>query len=180
MLLFLRARSGTPFAYTVNGDANADGTRGNDLSYIPLGMEDIALSNPSAYPKLDAFVESQTCLRTQRGRVLTRNSCRNPSVTSVDTRVAKKLFALGGRNLEIGADFFNVANMLNRSWGLTRETSSTEAAPLLSIAGWDAGKGRPRYAIPVASSGEVVLPQVGKIVPDASRWRMQVGARYDF
>ncbi|MEP6508089.1 MAG: hypothetical protein ABJC63_07670, partial [Gemmatimonadales bacterium] len=177
---FWRARSGTPFAYTVNGDANADGTRGNDLSYIPLAQDDISLSNLSAYPALDGFIESQSCLRVQRGRMMTRNSCRNPLVTSIDTRLSRKFFTTRGRNLEIGADFFNVANLLNRSWGLVRETTATETAPLLSISGWDAVKGRPRYAIPVASNGEAVLPPVNKVAPDPSRWRMQVGVRYDF
>jgi hypothetical protein len=32
---FLRARSGTPWAFTVKGDANADAATTNDLAYIP-------------------------------------------------------------------------------------------------------------------------------------------------
>ena len=178
--LFFHARSGTPYAFTVNGgDANADGARQNDLFYVPRSLSDFSLANPQAYPALEALIESRECLREQRGRIMTRNSCRNPAVFSLDGRLARQFHVKGKRGVEISGDFFNIPNLLNRRWGLVRETSNREDAPLISLSGWDSANNRPRYSIPVVS-GTAVLPAIDKIVPDASRWRVQLGARYDF
>lgn len=177
---YFRIRSGTPYAVTVSGDANADGTARNDLAYIPRDAGDISLANPDVYPALDAFIQSQPCLRRQRGRLVTRNSCRNPRVYLLDGRIAKKLWTGDARGFEIVADLFNVANMLNRSWGLVRETTSREDAPLLPVSGWDLARNRPRYSIPVSANGQPVLLPLNKVVADASRWRVQLGVRYDF
>ncbi|HEX2722059.1 MAG TPA: TonB-dependent receptor [Gemmatimonadaceae bacterium] len=176
----LRIRSGTPYAFTVNADANADGTRGNDLAYIPADSSDISLSNPAVYPALEAFILSQPCLRRQRGRIMTRNTCRNPAVTTLEGRVAKKIPVGNARAVEIGADLFNIPNMVSRRWGLVRETANREDLPLLALVGWDNVNNRPRYTIPVSAGGQPSLPSVAKVLPDVSRWRVQVGARYDF
>ncbi|MDQ6888076.1 MAG: TonB-dependent receptor [Gemmatimonadota bacterium] len=173
--VFFRARSGTPYAYTVDGDANADGTVNNDLAYIPRDALDVSLTNPGAYSALDAFIESEPCLRGQRGHLMTRNSCRNPSVQNLDVRVAKTLSIGRHQSVEVGADAFNLPNLLNRDWGLVRETIGREdKGGLLSVAGWDQVANRPLYTVPA------VLPSRNGVVVDASRWRMQLGARYSF
>jgi hypothetical protein len=160
-----RAHSGAPYAYLVGGDANAEGTSGNDLVYIPRDAHDITLVAPDSFPNLDAFIQQEACLRTQRGRVMSRNSCRNASVQTLDVRLAKSV-----RGLEISADVFNVPNLLDRNWGLVRETTNKEGVPLLSVVGWDAAANRPVY--------NVTLPSRNRVVPDASRWRVQLGARF--
>lgn len=172
--LFFRARSGTPYAYVANGDANADGTQSNDLAYVPLNPTDISLTNPDAYSALDAFIESERCLRDQRGRVMQRSSCRNPAVQRVDARLSTPISFGGGRSFELSADFFNLPNMLNGNWGLIRETSNREGVSLLSVAGWDAAANRPRYTVPS------VLPSRRHVLVDDSRWRIQLGGRYIF
>ncbi|MFN2602154.1 MAG: TonB-dependent receptor domain-containing protein [Gemmatimonadaceae bacterium] len=172
--LFYHARSGTPYAYVANGDANADGTQSNDLAYVPMNQSDVTLTNPEAFPALDAFIESERCLSSERGRVMRRNSCRNPSVQRLDARLGSPISFGGGRTLELSADFYNVMNMLNRDWGLARETSNKEEVSLLSVAGWDAVANRPRYTVPS------VLPSRDHVVIDDSRWRIQLGGRYTF
>jgi hypothetical protein len=177
--LFFRARSGTPYAPVASGDANADGTSSNDLAYIPRDSTDISLRNPGAYAGLDRFIESEPCLRQQRGRIVHRNSCRNPAVRSLDARIARAWAIRGARGVEISADFFNVGNILNPKWGLARETSSREELGLIAITGWDAAANRPFYTIPTLN-GQPVLPARNVIVTEVSRWRMQLGARYNF
>jgi hypothetical protein len=83
----------------------------------------------------------------------------------------------GGRDVELIAHVFNVLNVLNRSWGLIRETGTlsgagTENVPLLRLRGTDAANGRNAY--------DVTLPGTRVVNVDASRWRMQVGARVSF
>ncbi|MFI5310419.1 MAG: TonB-dependent receptor domain-containing protein [Gemmatimonadales bacterium] len=178
--LYFRARSGTPYAYVLTGDANADGVKGdNDLVYVPRNSNDVSLVNPAAYSALDAFIESEPCLRRQRGHLMARNSCRNPAVQSLDVRLAKTTRVWGTRGVEIAADIFNLPNLLYHGWGLARETTSGEALELLQVSGWDAGANRPRYTIPNIG-GVPVFPSRNHVLVDASRWRMQLGARYNF
>jgi hypothetical protein len=177
--VFFRARSGTPYAYTLDGDGNADAINFNDLVYVPRDSTDITLSNPKAYSTLERFIEREPCLHNQRGRIMTRNSCRNPSVTSLDARLAKA-FSVGRRGFELSADLFNVSNMINSDWGLVRESSSLESKRgLLAVSGWDPVARRPRYTVPTIN-GQPIVPALNTVVVDASRWRIQIGGRIIF
>lgn len=177
--VFFHAHSGTPYAYVVSGDANADGTQSNDLVYIPRDASDVSLKNPTLYPALDAFIKSEECLDRQRGRVMTRNSCRNPAVQRLDSKLTRRVRFFRGESVDIFADVFNLPNMLRHNWGLERATDIREGVNLLSVSGWDAVNNRPIYAIP-SSGGAAVLPARKQIVVDDSRWRLQLGARYNF
>ena len=176
---YFRARSGTPYAPVASGDANADGTASNDLAYIPRDSSDISLRNPEAYRALDNYIEGEPCLRSQRGRIVSRNSCRNPFVRALDLSLTKGWVSNRGRGLEVTADLFNALNFLNHDWGLYRETTNREELPLLSVSGWDDVANRPVYTVPNIS-GTPTLPSRNPVVPDASRWRMQLGARYTY
>lgn len=181
--MLLRARSGTPFAYSVEGDANDDGTALNDLAYVPRDSADITLTNPSAYRALDEYIEESACLRSQRGRIMARNSCRNPSVQALDVRVAKRLGA-AARGAELSVDVINLPNLLRSEWGRVRETTSREVVELLAVQGWDAADDRPRYAVRTTVSGSPALPVLGAVSTTdgslASRWRVQIGVRFDY
>ncbi len=177
---FLRARSGTPYAWTVEGDANADSITTNDLLYVPRDSSDVSLLNPPLYRALDRFIESEACMREQRGRVMKRASCRNPMVVSLDASVSKTLGRAIGRGVEVRADVFNLPNLLWHNWGVVRETSVGESRRgILAVKGWDDSARRPRYEVP-SVNGEASFPSRKGVVVDASRWRMQLSLRYDF
>jgi hypothetical protein len=176
--LLFRAQPGRPFSYVALGDANADGVQSNDLMYVPRNASDVSLTNPDLYPALDAFIESDPCLRSQRGRIVSRNSCRNPSVLTLDTRLSKKLNLRGGSRFEVALDVFDLPNLLNGSWGLVRETTSRQQLEVLKVAGWDPVANRPRYTVPATLDGRPVLPARDRVLLNESRWRMQLGARY--
>jgi hypothetical protein len=195
-------RSGTPYTFIVNGDANGDGVgnkvgafdrQADDAIYVPKGPNDITLvrdsaasptvnvlvpANASAYDSLEAYVNSESCLRDNRGKILPRNACRNPWQNIFNARVAKTLHVgQGGRDVELIADVFNVLNLINGDWGLIRETGTlggagTENVALLRLRGTDAANGRNAY--------DVTLPGTNVVNVDASRWRVQLGARVAF
>jgi hypothetical protein len=195
-------RSGTPYTFIVNGDANGDGVgnrvgafdrQADDAVYVPKSTSDITLvrdsaasatvnvlvpARASAYDSLEAYINSQSCLRNNRGRILPRNACTNPWQNILNARVAKSLrIGPGGRDVELIADVFNVLNLLHGSWGLIRETGTlsgagTEDVALLRLRGTDAANGRNAY--------DVTLPGTQVVNVDASRWRMQLGARVAF
>lgn len=178
--LFLRARSGTPFALTTTGDANGDGVQRNDLLYIPRDSGDLSLGVPAHYGALNAWIERQPCVRSQRGRIMQRNSCRNPSVSTIDARLSKHLKFGRSGGFELSADFFNVANLLNRNWGLVRESTGTEFLPTLNVVRADAARNRVVYSVATDIDGQPALPPIHRVATDASRWRMQVGARFTY
>jgi hypothetical protein len=115
-----------------SNDANGDGNGQNDLFYVPKDQNDITLSVPTGgsaqteWDRLNAFINREPCLRQQRGRIMERGSCRNPWQKFVDLRLAKVMPALAGHSLQITGDVFNFLNLLNRDWGITRETSNFE------------------------------------------------------
>jgi hypothetical protein len=180
--------SGRAFTYTVGGDANADGMGVNlrqDPVYVPRDRADIAIDGngaasglgalaqqDSAYAQLDAFIESVPCLRQQRARLLARNSCRNPWFGTLNTRLTKAFPVAAGRSLEIGADVYNVLNLINSRWGLSRYDGLTFATDLLVLRGYDTSRGRGIY--------EFRLPPRGQVDDLASRWQIEIGMRYRF
>lgn len=195
-------RSGTPYTFIVNGDANADAVgnkigafdrQADDAVYVPTGPGDITLvrdsaasptvnvlmpANASAYDSLNAFINSVSCLKDNRGKILPRNSCGNPWQNIFNARVAKTLHVgQGGRDVELIGEVYNVLNLLNGDWGLIRETGTlsgagTEDVALLRLRASDAANGRNAY--------DVTLPGRDVVNVDASRWRMQLGARVAF
>jgi hypothetical protein len=174
--LLYAGASGTPFTYIVNGDANADGMGErvvkNDIVYVPRDSEDVTLFTGSSYARLNSFIEAEPCLRKQRGRIMARNSCRNPWVGTLNARLTRTVGAGSGRSVEIGLDVFNVLNLLDGGWGLYRATTRGASVQMLRLRGYDAVKQRGRY--------EVTLPPRNRTVEDASRWQALLSARYVF
>jgi Carboxypeptidase regulatory-like domain len=132
--------SGAPFDYVYgagsgsgSGDANADGQSQNDLVYVPRDAHDpneILFTSPTTTPGSPAAIEAQAqadafdrfidrvpCLRKSRGKLLSRNACRNPWQNDVDVSVGQSLQAFGHQNLQLRLDVINFLNLLNKRWG---------------------------------------------------------------
>jgi hypothetical protein len=175
--LLYQAASQPPYSYVIDGDANADGIGGpgslkNDLVYVPRGTADISLVPASDSAKLQAFIEEQSCLRDQRGRIMARGSCRNGWLGLLNARLTKALPVAGGQRLEITADVFNLLNLMSPGWGRYRDVTTSPAVQLLQLVGWDPVHARGLYRF--------TSPPRGVVDDIASRWRMQLGARYAF
>jgi len=169
----MRAQSGQPYAYTIKQDVNADSVAGNDLFYVPRDSADISLTAPEKWSAINAYIDGEACLREQRGRIMARNSCRNPAVITLDARLAKSITLGDVQRLEVGLDVFNVANLLDHDWGLARSTTAKETVAFLAAPGWDASVNRPKYGLlPIG------LPARRQVQPDPSRWKIQLGMRY--
>jgi hypothetical protein len=169
--MFYRGFSGRPYAYRYSSDVNADGFSGNDLFYVPLNAQDISLATPSQYGQLDAFINGEPCLREQRGRIMERNSCRNPWQGFIDARLAKTFSTFRGQSIEVAADMFNLLSFLGVG-GQVRETSSFETQTIASLSRYDNSLGRGVY--------NLALPVRNRVDVSASRWKLQLGARYAF
>ncbi len=182
--------SGTPFTYVVDGDANADGLgslQPNDVVYVPANAAlggDILLvqaepdgrlvpASAAEYARLDAFIRADPCLREHRGRLLSRNSCRNPWFGTVNARLAKAIPTAAGQSLELTVDLYNLLNLLDREWGQYRVTfSNNPTVPMLRLAGYDSSGGRGVYLLS--------LPARNEVQDLESRWQAEIGVRYVF
>jgi len=130
--LYYVGESGSPFTYRAGGagrrgDLNADGSNINDPIYVPRDATDPAeiLFDGASAEQQDAFedfVRRTPCLRRQRGRILERNSCREPfSHTTIAS--LRQTVSFGPRALEAELDVFNVLNLINSGWGHYRVAS---------------------------------------------------------
>jgi hypothetical protein len=61
-----------------------------------------------------------------------------------------------------------------------RQATDHETLELLAVSGWDVTANRPRYGIPVSAAGVQLLPDRAAVVDNASRWRIQLGARVNY
>ena len=178
--------SGSPYAYVVNGDVNADGvgasTQKNDLFYVPTDANDIswfttasdtsATARANAFAALDAYINKDACLKDQRGKIMERTSCRNPWINQVNARLAWSVATYRGQRLELTADIFNVLHLLNNEWGLQRQTAFNETTNIVRKTGFDAANQRNRY--------DLSLPIYKSVNRSDSRSRILMGARYTF
>ena len=170
--------SGTVYTYVALGDPNADGFRpfsqlSNDAVYVPKDPGDIALADPAEYAALDSLIQKEPCLRSQRGRLLQRNSCRDPWVHESAARLAKHFRLADRRTLEVTADLFNLLSFVDSDWGRVRQTPADAGnVALLDLAGYDGANGRGVYRLVPVFRREIDV--------EASRWRVQLGGTLSF
>jgi hypothetical protein len=126
----------------------------------------------SAWTSLDNVIRAEPCLQRQRGRVLERNSCRNPWFGTVNARVTKAIPTRAGESVELTADVYNVLNLINSQWGQYRITIRDPFVQTLQLVGYDATAGRGVY--------DYVFRGARRIQDLESRWQMQLGLRYAF
>jgi hypothetical protein len=187
--LFYVGRSGTSFAYAVNGDVSGLGSSRSsthDLIYVPKNENDIDLADnngnvyagparDSAYAQLNAYINSQSCLANSRGKVMERSVCHNPWQDIINARIAKD-FTIKGQSLELSWDIFNLPNLLDRNWGQYKQYTPFEDADLFTAQGYNSQAQRFIYNFNPINKTTVTDPTIF----EPSVWRMQVGVRYSF
>ena len=170
--------SGAAYTYVLLGDPNADGFRpfgdlSNDVVYVPRDAGDITLVEPANFADLDRFIRDEPCLANQRGRLLKRNSCRDPWVHETAARLSKRFGLADRRALEVTADLFNVLSFLDSDWGRVRQTpADAGSVALMNLVGYDALNERGVYEVLEVFRREIDV--------EASRWRLQLGATLFF
>lgn len=150
-----RFRSGLPFTpgYRDGVDANGDGSIRNDVAFVDAAA-------------VDPLLGDWPCLGDQVGGFAVRNSCRGPSVHSLDVRLRVSVGRIGGREASLVIDGFNLVES---------EDGVVDDALLLVD---------PAASLTTSSGGSVVTipftvnPDFGGILYPASRGRMvRVGFR---
>ena len=140
--------SGVPFEYVYGTDMNGDNFNSNDLIYVPKDARDLneirfttlgagatALTPAAQADSLEAYIKARSCLNSQRGTMMLRNSCRTPWTKRVDLSARQSLKTIGMQNFILQLDVFNFLNLLNKNWG-GQDLGSTNSPSLLTRTGF--------------------------------------------
>jgi hypothetical protein len=187
--LAYESRSGLPFSIVVNGDVNGDGKTSNDLIYIPKDRNDVILMSGTtasatvlpaanaAYDSLDQFINKMDYLKDHRGQIAERNALHTPWNHWLDVNLVQEIPTFQGHKLEIVVSILNFPNLLKHSWGNIYDVTNQSYTNVLTFQSLDPTTGRPRYVLG-STIGPSFKPWSNSDL--ASRWQMQLGARYEF
>lgn len=184
--MFYEGRSGRPYSYTFDNDANGDG-RANDLLYIPKNITDVVFGTPAEAAGFWAFVNSNDYLKQHLGEVAERNAAHGRWVNQFDMRISQEIPGfMEGHKAEIALDILNVGNLLNKKWGSVEEQAFPGYRGIVEYGGICGAGGAPLTGACAGNAGKYVYRYNG---PDAlniyddkgiSRWAAQVSFRYKF
>jgi len=152
---------GTRFSMTAGGNVNGDFVDSNDLAYIFPNLTQTLLDNPEVGKALKNYITDYN------NTIAERNGGKNGFYGVWDVRIAKKIKfeKIGG--FELSVDIFNVANLLNKEWGVNKSYGNMS---LYRITGFDAAVKQFKYNL--NTSGLAPL--------SGNPYQIQLGAKYTF
>ncbi len=199
--LFFNGQSGIPMSYVIAGtSANARNpnneagstSRNRSLVFVPaspdqINLVDYTLSDGTVvtaaeqWENLNAFIENDRGLKNSRGEYAGKNGSYAPFTSIFDFAIRQDLGAnLGGgvHRLQLSLDIFNLANMLNKDWGVVYSIPGDfNNYDFLQFEGYEADTTTPKFTY---RRGSAVGKDSFDIAGTASRWRMRLGVRYIF
>jgi hypothetical protein len=190
--VFFRAAEGRPYSLTFNDTApffrGQSSAEENILAYIPTGPNDpnlSPLSDPAAVTAfLDAVnnnqgIDSDLNCDFTPGETIRRNSCRNDWFFDLDLRISQefpfigKVTGIKQDRIELFADFVNVLNLIDDNWNTVRTLGGFDGRVALVDGSFD---DQGRYVLSRFTSSQARADTIEQ----ASAWRIQIGARYEF
>jgi len=174
------------YSFIYSGDVNGDGQGGNDLIYVPRSESDASLVDftdangvvhtaTEQWTALDAFIRQDSYLSKHRGQIAERFGGVNGWYSDIDLRILQDIGLYSGakrHTFQLSLDVLNVGNLLNSDWGVRKVASASATSPL-KLAGFSSG-GAPQFNFTGPAKTLIEDPGI------ASRWRIQLGARYFF
>ncbi|CAN5644211.1 TonB-dependent receptor [soil metagenome] len=150
--------SGAPYTYTASGDLNGDGFTANDPIYIPNNAAEMVFTQATLGGRVrtpfeqaaafERYIESEPCLRDNRGKIMERNTCTGPWTNMVNLSARQSLSTFRMQNVMLQLDVFNFLNLLNDDWGLARSPGTSPITLLgggTTFSGGNIGTGKPAY-----------------------------------
>ncbi len=164
---------GTRYSVRVSGNVNGDFVNSNDLAYIfdpndPNGRESYRAGIQAILDNPEVSQHLKNYLRSSFGDVAERNGGENGFFGFWDLRISKQVNIYKTQHVEISAEIFNVANLLNKEWGSSKVLG---AQNIYSTRGFDAVSNTYNYD---------VNPNTGVALPSGNPYQIQLGLRYGF
>ncbi|ATL48093.1 hypothetical protein COR50_13480 [Chitinophaga caeni] len=195
--LFYTGQSGTPYTWVYYNSGSNDpthddsGTNGNNdliyvgtkdqvnqMNFLPITSSgNVVRSTEEQRQDWNDYIDSDKYLSDRRGKAAEKYAARTPFENLFDFKFVQDLPIVKGHKIQLTFDILNVGNLLNKEWGRTYFISNNVATPLtITQSGGQIayqfdkrrlndidGKARPYY-----------------INNFTSRWRGQIGVRYNF
>ncbi|CAN5550885.1 TonB-dependent receptor [soil metagenome] len=192
--VFYAGQSGRPYSMSYIQDYNGDNASGgNDLIYVPRNEDfnsKIVVAPTSStdfrtpeqiWGQIMALIDANPALKAYQGQILPRNELREPWINQLDIRFGQRINIEEKRSLEFTLDIQNVLNLLNTDWGLQRYVNFQSA----NIFGLNTASGKPfdsQGRLRMTYNEPVTNGRSGIYTTDNfySRWRMQLGVRFNF
>jgi hypothetical protein len=193
--LLYEGLTGSPYSYVIgNGSSfgsnvnNERGsvTRNRSLVWIPADASEINLvesngiSPEEQWNRLNAFIEDDPYLSENRGAYADKNSNWLPYTSFLDLSLRQDLgLNLAGKRhrLQLSWDVFNLANLLNPSWGVRYNVPGDfNNFFLYNFEGYADDGTTPQFSYTRETTGKEAL----NISNFGSRWSMRLGVRYIF
>lgn len=173
--VFYEGRTGKPYSYVFDNDANGDGIFGNDLLYVPTGPGDVLFGSDAEQAAFFDYVSSNSYLSSHRGEVVERNGAHSRWVNQFDLHVSQELPGFfSGNKAELFFDILNVGNLINKDWGQIEEIGFPLQRGVVEYGGIDPATGK--YVYRFNTPDQENLYDTNAI----SRWSAQVGFKYKF
>ena len=173
---FFEYARGGRYSYTYGGDFNNDGSRVNDLIFVPTTAQLQTMAFSGGQPQRDAynaFIEQDEYLSGIRGQYAERYGALSPWRGKLDVKLTQdynfNVTSKKKNTIQLSLDILNFGNLLNSNWGLVQAPVSVQPIGV-NVAG-----GIPTYTF----TGQ----QKQTFTYDSSllsRWQAQFGVRYIF
>lgn len=185
--IFFEGAQNRRFSYTYSGlvfqDANGDFVT-NDLIFVPADASQINFADytrgdgstvtaAEQWAALDRFISNSDYLSTRRGQFAERNGSISPMFFKMDFRFVQDFNINVGKkknSLQFTADILNFTNLLNKNWGVREIAANTTPIQIIRTPG-----GTTHRVEPNNLNKEFISD-----LSLNSRWRMQLGVRYNF
>jgi hypothetical protein len=192
--LIYEGRSGEPFSWIYDGNANGDTQTLNDLVYVPENESDIVLESDN-WDLMNAFIEGDDALSDARGSVIDRNTARAPWQNILDVRLSQRIQTFDGQRIEFIAEVDNFLNLLNDDWGRIENTSFNNITAWAfegyvtpeAVGTVENGRilteddvGKPRVSFEEETVREKLNGRQFFTSDIASRWRARLSIKYTF
>jgi len=192
--VFYAGQSGRPYSMSYIQDYNGDNASGgNDLIYVPKNDDfntKIVVAPTSStdfrtpeqiWAQIMALIDANPALKSYQGQILPRNELREPWINQLDIRLGQRVLLAEKQSIEFTLDVQNVLNLLNSAWGLQRYVNFQSA----NIFGLNTNGGKPFDAqgrLRMTYNEPITNGKAGIYTTDNfnSRWRMQLGVRFNF
>jgi hypothetical protein len=173
---FFEYAKGGRFNYVYGGDINGDGSRINDLIYVPTSSEigQMQFSGSGQGAAFDAFIQQDDYLSGRRGQYAERYAAIAPWRSRWDIKIMQdfnvKVSNDKTNTIQFSIDILNVGNLLSSDWGLVQQPNNIQPIGVTVD-----GTGTPTYTF-----NPDLTETFGYDSSLASRWQIQFGLRYIF
>lgn len=164
--------TGAPITLKVNRDINGNGSSGDDLAFIfdpndPSTPENIREGMINVLNNPDNLLRDY--IANNLGTRANRNGAFNPFYGVINLRLMKAVSIVKNHKLELSADVFNFANLLNNEWGASSLLGGNQT--LLNVTGFNQTSQQFDYR---------VNENIGRGLANGTPYQLQIGARYVF